>query len=926
MSSLLPLNTQISMSYFAPAFDPSSIFQSLPQASSRTEALGSTRAIRESNKPEYFSVIALGAMWMREVDIGRFGCFISLFEEEEEEEEEEGMLIMREDAKIAELAAGGDAAANITVPHVPELSSPVEEKDIVEVDTMTVEPSHMPPQNPVEPSHTPSQQPVEDALPTPAPSPPTPPAPSPPASPVHSAACIPRSASAVPDKASRLSRVWTPDRNATVRTAWPWRRFVRVRTDDLDDVPVAKDKFSNKSKSAAPSQLRCSRTQTGDAGSQYRQPNFQEQKEEEVPSVTLKKGFSGMKRPVEDDNGPGPSKRYKMLESIPVPAKGKEKTAKITKAAKGAPNKISSSTAAGSSGSHQPPAKFPRPTQAPIWKNHQQPSVERCEDLCPASSDRHPPPHLKNPSAMVGNSSKRTPPSRPTPTSADGRNLRSSSQNTNRNDSEGAHKGPSSNPEEAHQYLLSKRLVPEQQLLTFHSLSTALLHLAEAQASIPKATEEGIRAVAMLIDDLAQRTTISEVATIIKERLSGANDMLAPTIQKMEKAVQVIDNSTNRLTGTVEELRQESDGTAQRIIEAVNEQIATTSATTSDEKTPASAATTRYPTYAAALAACATKPVSLQCSMLMKCELRARQILVDKVPNAPEHQTYRLSEPDILSQANQAIEALEWDDEQEKPKVVGIQRLPTSGYLLEFNTEEAAELFQEQQRAERLLTLFDQTSMIKPTSYTIIVEFVPVRFEPSAQSNLDDVENLNALEKGNILAARWIKPTERRSDRQTTAHLILQLRNRTAANTLIRLGVLIAGTRTMARKLTQEAKRCLKCQRLGTAHLAAQCPQPNDTCGTCGEEGHRTSACVITDPTKYRCVNCDRIGHAAWDRDCPTFKERSNKIQQRNPETSMRYFPSSRDPQTWEMLHTSQEVTLPPPGPNTATALSCRSK
>ncbi|KAF8523220.1 hypothetical protein JB92DRAFT_3110191 [Gautieria morchelliformis] len=165
-----------------------------------------------------------------------------------EEEEDEDMLIMREDAKIAELVAGGDAAANITVPHVPELSSPVEAKDIVEEDTTTVEPSHMPPQQPVEPSHTPPQQPVEpshtppqqpveplhtppqqpveDALPTPAPSPPTPPAPSPPASPVRSAARIPRSASADPDKASRLSRVWTPEGEDTPAT--PKRKPKRI--------------------------------------------------------------------------------------------------------------------------------------------------------------------------------------------------------------------------------------------------------------------------------------------------------------------------------------------------------------------------------------------------------------------------------------------------------------------------------------------------------------------------------------------------------------------------------------------------------------------------------------------------------------------------------------------------------------------------
>ncbi|KAF8526691.1 hypothetical protein JB92DRAFT_3108100 [Gautieria morchelliformis] len=83
-----------------------------------------------------------------------------------------------------------------------------------------------------------------------------------------------------------------------------------------------------------------------------------------------------MKRPVEDDDGPGPSKRYKTLEVNPSgacifwpnestyltksfqPAKGKEKTAKKTKVAKGASNEKSSSTATGSSGvrktKHQP--------------------------------------------------------------------------------------------------------------------------------------------------------------------------------------------------------------------------------------------------------------------------------------------------------------------------------------------------------------------------------------------------------------------------------------------------------------------------------------------------------------------------------------------------------------------------------------------
>ncbi|KAF8470359.1 hypothetical protein JB92DRAFT_3289299 [Gautieria morchelliformis] len=134
----------------------------------------------------------------------------------------------------------------------------------------------------------------------------------------------------------------------------------------VSDVPITKGTSSSKSK-----------------------PKFQEQEEEDLrcvaASMASKKGVSGVKRkkPVEDDDGPGPSKRYKTLsqsqwccifwpnESTYLtrsfqPAKGKEKvssrpfvawplltrlqTAKKTKVAKGASDKKSSSTATGSSG------------------------------------------------------------------------------------------------------------------------------------------------------------------------------------------------------------------------------------------------------------------------------------------------------------------------------------------------------------------------------------------------------------------------------------------------------------------------------------------------------------------------------------------------------------------------------------------------
>ncbi|KAF8505216.1 hypothetical protein JB92DRAFT_3122580 [Gautieria morchelliformis] len=146
---------------------------------------------------------------------------------------------------------------------------------------------------------------------------------------------------------------------------------------------------------------------------------------------------------------------------------------------------------------------------------------------------------------MASVPSKKTLPLHASTTNQEGRNLRSSSQSTigNVNETEKVWKALPITPEVAHNYLLAKRLLPKHQIITYHALGTALLHLAEVQASIPKTMEEGIRVISALLTDLAERTTISEIATSIKERLSGANDILTPAIHQIEKSTQAIKTS-----------------------------------------------------------------------------------------------------------------------------------------------------------------------------------------------------------------------------------------------------------------------------------------------------------------------------------------------------------------------------------------------
>ena len=51
-------------------------------------------------------------------------------------------------------------------------------------------------------------------------------------------------------------------------------------------------------------------------------------------------------------------------------------------------------------------------------------------------------------------------------------------------------------------------------------------------------------------------------------------------------------------------------------------------------------------------------PHQLALSLLAKCDLRAKQVLIDKAPNAQSHDIVGSSEADILAKANEAIKKL----------------------------------------------------------------------------------------------------------------------------------------------------------------------------------------------------------------------------------------------------------------------------
>jgi len=97
--------------------------------------------------------------------------------------------------------------------------------------------------------------------------------------------------------------------------------------------------------------------------------------------------------------------------------------------------------------------------------------------------------------------------------------------------------------------------------------------------------------------------------------------------------------------------------------------------------------------------------------------------------------------------------------------------------------------------------------------------------------------------------------------------------------------------------MKKEARRYLKCQTMGSNHLAVECDQPS-ICGTCGKE-HQTADCTKGKQDRYWCVNCKSHIHAPWDHTCPKFIKSSRRLKQLNPESTYIYYPTDK-PWTWE--------------------------
>ncbi|KAJ6569116.1 hypothetical protein B0H19DRAFT_938412, partial [Mycena capillaripes] len=112
--------------------------------------------------------------------------------------------------------------------------------------------------------------------------------------------------------------------------------------------------------------------------------------------------------------------------------------------------------------------------------------------------------------------------------------------------------------------------------------------------------------------------------------------------------------------------------------------------------------------------------------------------------------------------------------------IVGAERRRENAVLLHMNTSAAASWLKS--NMEAFLAAMGGTSVYKESLTNVVVQYVPVSFDPALDGALRVVEDDNGFRRGAVASAKWIKAPELHHAGQKVAHAILGFSDDPAAN------------------------------------------------------------------------------------------------------------------------------------------------
>ena len=410
-----------------------------------------------------------------------------------------------------------------------------------------------------------------------------------------------------------------------------------------------------------------------------------------------------------------------------------------------------------------------------------------------------------------------------------------------------------------------------------------------------------------LLETLIPITTNFE--TKLKEHLQSVasstklhtdlNAKLQQTQEKLDAATEKVATNTKTHTDLSDKLRE-----TQEKLDATSQKITTNAKTYSQAAAtpPSFQPPTHGPNRASTTLA--------QMQMHNREEIKRRQVLID-FEKTDDLSLDILDERTLTRKATDTINTV-WASTPEpkspRPTLKSATLLHNGGLLLELDSPEAVDWLRKSETRERLLANIGSGACIKDRTYQIILQFVPVQFNPENDEHLRQYEEQNNIALKTVLKAEWIKPVKDRKKDQQVATLRTYHRDAGSANKILSSGAYIAGKRAIPKKPKREPIRCLFCQKFG--HERRACRSEQLRCGRCAQP-HETKTCTAQ-RQDLRCANCQGP-HASFDRICQSFHEKCQQMDNRRPENNLAFYPTGED---WTWATIDQDIRTDPPAPS----------
>ncbi|EDQ99743.1 uncharacterized protein LACBIDRAFT_315285 [Laccaria bicolor S238N-H82] len=435
--------------------------------------------------------------------------------------------------------------------------------------------------------------------------------------------------------------------------------------------------------------------------------------------------------------------------------------------------------------------------------------------------------------------------------------------------------------EKGRSYLEDKLLlIPQNAPLTLGALAMALCQIAALPGvALPAINtvcavtfllrDVELGAVAEDIRDIAI-TQFTELTSDLREFTEG---LRVKVMEELEKKMEVLTEKTVELAEVVEKVTQQAGNTASS------------------------------PYRDALIRATSGAPLNANPRLAAKESIRQGQSLVNLPRESRLRDCTNLVLVGKFSEAMGRATALQH-------KVRSALKLQNGGILIEMATDEGVAWLATKPNAESFLRELGETeASFKTRSYNIIAYYVPLNLDTNSEKDRREIKEANNFPKGAIMKLRWIKPPARRRTDQRFAHVFVTFSDADSANWAIVNGLSICNKRVSAAKSRKEPIRCLKCQ--GWDHIAAECVVSRDVniCGTCGARDHWTSKCE-QQGTVF-CTSCKTDDHTSWDHNCPTFLQKIEDLNARDPANDLSFFPA-RESWTWVPFYPLHSQRVPP--------------